>query len=337
MVDQEYELRVEDVKQRAHGRWDEILRALGADERVLRRKNMSCPLCGGTDRFQYTDRYGEGNYHCRNCGPGGGFKLLQALTGWDFFTTLKKVNECVGCFAPAPARTSGPPSDERMRELARRIWGEARPVTRGDEVDRYLCSRGLGLDAYPASLRFHPRLGYYERDGGGKSRKVGEYAAMLARIDAPDSGGELVSLHRTYLSGGRKAALPDAKKVLTSGINGAAIRLFEPCETLGLTEGIENAIAVHLLKNIPVWPGLSAGNLERIWLPDTVRRVLIFGDNDANADFDGEASSYILARRIRKEARHGVEREVEVHIPRKPGADWANVWWSVVQSAKQAA
>ena len=337
MPDKEYELRVEDVKARAHGRWDEILRCLGVDARILQRKNMPCPLCGGTDRFQYTDRYGEGNYHCRNpdCGPGGGLKLLQAVTGWDFFTTLRKVSECVGGLAAVPASQATPASDERMRQLVRKTWDEGRPVTRGDEVDRYLCGRGLGLDVYPPALRFHPRLGYFERDGGGKSRKVGEYPAMLARIDGPDGG--MVSLHRTYLSGGRKAPLPAAKKVLTPGINGAAIRLFVATDVLGLTEGIENAIAVHLLKNIPVWPGLSAGNLERIWLPSTVQRVLIFGDNDADADFDGEASAYALARRIRKEARHGIAREVQVHIPRKPGADWANVWWSVVQPMRRSA
>ncbi|GAO20689.1 MULTISPECIES: DUF7146 domain-containing protein [Comamonadaceae] len=338
MTETEYELRIEDVKARAHGRWDEILRCLGVDERILKHKNLPCPLCGGTDRFQYTDRYGEGNYHCRNrdsCGPGGGFKLLQALKGWDFVTTLKKVNECVGGLPAATASHAQPAGAERMLLLARRIWDEGLQIRRGDEVDRYLCGRGLGMDVYPSALRYHPRLGYYERGADGKTRRVAEYAAMLARIDGPD--GQLVSLHRTYLSGGRKAALPDAKKVLTAGINGAAIRLFEPTEVLGLTEGIENAIAVHLLKDIPVWPGLSAGNLERIWLPDTVRRVLIFGDNDADADFDGEASSYFLARRLRKEARHGPAREVEVHIPRKPGADWAEVWWSIVQKMRRAA
>ncbi|MFT3815716.1 MAG: toprim domain-containing protein [Acidovorax sp.] len=337
MDEHDYELRVEDVKARAHGRWDEILRNLGVDERILRRKNMACPLCGGTDRFQYTDRFGEGNYHCRNrdCGPGGGLKLLQAVKGWDFVTTLQKVSECVGGLPAVRAQRNAPVSDERMRQLARRIWDEAMPVTRGDEVDRYLCGRGLGLDVYPAALRFHPRLGYYERDGSGKSRKVAEYAAMLARIDGPD--GQLLSLHRTYLHNGRRANLADAKKVLSSGINGGAIRLFEPTDTLAVGEGIETSLAVRLLKNLPVWGGLSAGNLERLWLPDTVRHVLIFGDNDTNADFDGQASAYALARRIRKEARHGIEREVEVHIPRKPGADWADVWWSVVRSMKRSA
>lgn len=330
MNDQDYALRVEEVKARAHGRWDEILRSLGVDEQILRRKNTACPLCGGTDRFQYTDKFGEGNYHCRNasCGPGGGFKLLQGALGWDFATALRKVHACVGGLPARPAMTSVHDSSERMRLLAQRIWDEAATVRPGDAVDRYLSGRGLGLDLYPAALRCHPRLGYYERTEGGRSQRVAEFPALLARVDGPD--GHLVSVHRTYLDDGRKAELPDAKKLLSSGIQGAAIRMFAPTDTLALTEGIENGLAVHLLRNIPVWPALSAGNLEKVWLPDTVRHVLIFGDNDAGSDFDGEASAYALARRLRKEARHGRERHVEVHIPRKRDADWADVWWAVV-------
>src|SRR6478609_842251 len=96
MQSYEFEARVAEVKRRAHGRWGEILRSLGIDEKILNRRNQPCPLCGGTDRFQYTDKYGEGNYHCRGCGPGGGFKLLQGVYGWDFGTILKRIEECVG-------------------------------------------------------------------------------------------------------------------------------------------------------------------------------------------------------------------------------------------------
>lgn len=336
MNDQAFEIRVQDVQARAHGRWDEILRCFGADERILRRKNMACPLCGGTDRFQYTNRFGEGNYHCRNpeCGPGGGFKLVQAIFGWDFGTTLKKVNACLGGLREAPRQDSAA-SPERMAALARRIWDEAIPVQPGDPVDRYLTGRGLGRDSYPASLRLHPRLGYYERSGDGKSQRVAEYAAMLARVDGPD--GRLVTLHRTYLSAGRKAQLSDAKKLLSTGVNGAAIRLFEPAEELAVAEGIETALAVQMLRNIPTWAAMSAGNLERVQIPDSVRRVLVYGDNDADGDFEGEASAFALARRLRKESRHATPRDVEVLIPRKRGSDWADVWWVVVSNMKRAA
>ena len=81
MQNLEYVARVDDVKRRAHGCWTEILAHLGVDECILKKRNMPCPICGGTDRFQYTDKFGEGNYHCRSCGAGGGFKLLQAIMG----------------------------------------------------------------------------------------------------------------------------------------------------------------------------------------------------------------------------------------------------------------
>ena len=336
MNDQAFAVRVQDVQSRAHGRWDEILRCLGADERILRRKNMPCPLCGGTDRFQYTNRFGEGNYHCRNpgCGPGGGFKLAQAIFGWDFATTLKKVNGCLGGVSES-TRQKAATAPARMETLARRIWDEAIPIRSGDPVDRYLAGRGLGRDIYPAPLRHHPRLGYYERSGDGKNQRVAEYAAMLARVDGPD--GRMVTLHRTYLTAGRKAPLADAKKLLSTGMSGAAIRLFEPVEELAVAEGIETALAVQMLRNIPAWAAMSAGNLERVQIPDSVRRILVYGDNDADGDFDGEASAYALARRLRKEARHAAPRDVEVLIPRKRGSDWADVWWVVVNNMKRAA
>jgi hypothetical protein len=71
-MNHDFEARVSDVKSRAHGHWTGILRSLGVDEDILKGKNLPCPIdgCGGTDRFQYTDKFGEGNYHCRSCGAG---------------------------------------------------------------------------------------------------------------------------------------------------------------------------------------------------------------------------------------------------------------------------
>ncbi len=335
MQNLEYAARVEDVKRRAHGRWTEILASLGVDECILKRRNLPCPSCGGTDRFQYTDKFGEGNYHCRHCGPGGGFKLLQAVKGIDFNTALQDVERCVGTAPPMPLTATTEPSAERMKKLAKRIWDEAKPVMPGDDVDRYLQGRGLGLTIYPRVLRLHPALGFYEKDATGKSRKVAEYPAMLACIQGPD--GHAVTLHRTYLQDGQKATLRDAKKILSSGINGAAVRLFEPTEELAIAEGIETALAVHLSTSKPVWAGLSAGNLEKLWLPDSVLTVCIYADNDADGDFDGQAFAYALARRLKKEARRSGHRQVHVFTPKQPGLDWADVWHARVQSNPKAA
>ena len=47
-IQQKYAGRIDAVKQRAHGRWSEILASAGVDEQILKHRNGPCPLCGGT-------------------------------------------------------------------------------------------------------------------------------------------------------------------------------------------------------------------------------------------------------------------------------------------------
>jgi putative DNA primase/helicase len=336
MENRDLEQRVHDLKARTHGRWSDILRLCGVDEKVLNRRNQPCPSCGGTDRFQYTDKYGDGSYHCRGCGPGDGFKLLQAATGIDFIAALRRVGDCIGIAANVPAAHASEPSAERMKKLVKRIWDEACPVARDDDVDRYLRRRGLAMDAYPQALRCHPSLGYYVRDdGNARARRVGAHPAMLACVQ--DADGQAITLHRTYLHDGRKAALPDAKKLLSAGVNGAAVRLFAAGEELAVAEGIETALSVHLATGKPVWAAISAGNMEKLLIPDGVRRVCIYADNDAGKGYDGQAAAFALARRLRKERKGTASREVEVFVPRHAGADWADVWLKRRAAQPQAA
>jgi putative DNA primase/helicase len=135
-----------------------------------------------------------------------------------------------------------------------------------------------------------------------------------------------VTLHRTYLSAGRKLDAPDAKKVLCGGFSGAAVRLAEATDELAVCEGIETGVAVFLATGKPVWCALSAGNLEKLWVPDTVRSVCVYGDNDADGDFTGQASAYAVARRLKREEAQSGPRTVRVFLPRQAGTDWADVW-----------
>lgn len=316
----DHSTRVDDIRRRAYGRWTDILRSLGVSERILKKHNGPCPRCGGTDRFQYTDKFSEGNYHCRGCGPGGGFKLLQAVTGEDFASTLRQVEEQLGSVTPAKRNQAAQPSLPNLKKLAQRIWDQARPIAAGDEVDRYLRGRGLAMATFPKVLRFHPSLGYFQRVNDTKVRKLAEYPAMLACVQGEN--GNAVSLHRTYLQDGRKLPAFDAKKVLAAGISGAAVRLCEVTSELAIAEGVETALAVHLATGKPVWAGLSASNLERMWLPASVNRVCIYADNDADNDFAGQYHAFALARRLR---RQGMPK-VRVFLPRTAGSDWADVW-----------
>lgn len=82
--------RTAELKRRASGRWTSILLHLGVPAQLLNHRNQPCPHCGGRDRFQYTDRFGDGNYFCRGCGPGDGFSLLMSVHGWSFGTAVKE-------------------------------------------------------------------------------------------------------------------------------------------------------------------------------------------------------------------------------------------------------
>lgn len=50
------------LHERARGRWTSILPALGIDSKFLKRRNGPCPMCGGKDRYRFTDLNGLGTW-----------------------------------------------------------------------------------------------------------------------------------------------------------------------------------------------------------------------------------------------------------------------------------
>ena len=159
MINLELQRRIEEAKRRANGSWMSILERLGVDRKVLGKRNQPCPGCGGNDRFQFTDKYGDGNYICRGCGPGDGFALLELCLGWKFTDALKAVEGMVGSSfhesKPAPCG----PSPQRGSLGRSSFW----PLT-----IRMSASRQFGGDAnrlhlgrllpsnVPASSRSYP-------------------------------------------------------------------------------------------------------------------------------------------------------------------------------------
>ena len=191
---------------------------------------------------------------------GGGLKLAHAVRGGRFSELLDDIESLVGSVRPASLPGLAGPTLERMKRLCHQTWTEAKPVTIGDEVDRYLRGRGINQGAYPRTLRFHPALGYYEAtraealEADRQLRRDGRLCAGAGRPrrhPAPD-----------VPQGGRKALGDQSKKLLSAGINGAAVRLDEATDELALTEGIETALAVRLRTGKPTWAAINCGNLE---------------------------------------------------------------------------
>ena len=293
----------------AHGRWREILPALGIPPQILDGNDRPCPLCGGKDRFRFDDKHGDGDYFCRGCKPGKGIKLLQGFHGWDFARAAREVDQIIGNLPPSRQRTKAPPEDMCG------LYHQSLPVAADNEVGSYLANRCIP-GPYPKALRYVPAMMHWPT----RTKHPGMLAVFY------DVNGKATTMQRTYLTeDGRKADV-ERPRVNMHGRtlpSGGAIRLGPIAETMGIAEGVETALSAFVLFGVPVWATTSAVLLERWQPPPEVKRVVVYSDADFN--FVGQAAAYKLAARLVFEAkRDKIEREVGVMVP-PLGKDWNDV------------
>jgi len=329
------------LKQEANGQWEFILPTLGISDEFLTNNHGPCPACGGEDRFRFDDKDGSGSFFCNHCGAGDGITLLMRVNSWSFHETAKEIRKLLGGAeyttrpVVVPAKKAEKSQAEKEADLnkkkaqLRALWKSSREVQKGDVVATYLESRGIFLKKYPNDLRTHMRLKYYEavrKEGEKKSefQQLGTYPGMLALVRSPED--KATTMWRTYLNseGSGKADVRQQKKPYSQPGAGSAVRLFEPVDgVLGVAEGIETALAAHVLYKIPVWAGMCADIMKGIVFPDTVKEVVIFADNDAPDSLGfckGIEAAKELALRLRGEGR-----KVSIKMPREVGTDYLDV------------
>lgn len=284
-------------------KWEGILSHFGVEDCYLKNTHGPCPLCGGKDRFRFDNKDGQGTYFCSQCGAGTGMKLLMNIKGWDFKTAAKEVDQVIGNIDSAPKKTMV----SSFRWLHESIAKKIQPA--GDSVRQYLSGRGLRASKEIKQCRHS----YFE-DG----RRLADYDCMICPVTSVD--GEIQTYHVTYLENGEKAPVRDPKKLMpTSGeLRSAAIRLTKIYEHIGVAEGVETALAVMDLFQIPCWAVVNTSLMEKWLPPEGVNAVTVFADNDAN--FAGQKSAYSLAHSL---GIRGIS--VEVEVPKNKGSDFADL------------
>lgn len=244
-----------------------------------------CPQCSDGKRDDALGFNVEtGVYHCFRCGWKGRVGSESAPRPEHF------------------VRVDDPAVAQRKRERLRGTWRATVPLDhpKARPVRNYLMARALGdvLRGPPKVLRAHPALEYW--DG---TRSLGLFPAMVALFHS--AAGDPVTLHVTYLraDGTVKAPVPSPKKILgvpkQGATKGGAIRLYGAFgDVLGVAEGIESALSLHLISKVPTWASFCADNLERIRLPEGLRQLKIGVDVDPSGK--GQAVAEALAKRVKR-------------------------------------
>lgn len=293
--------RMVDIAGEVIGRWPGIFYSLGIE--VGDGRHMACPLCGGKDRFRMDNKEGRGTYFCSQCGSGDGFALVQAVLGCDFKQAAEEIRKIIG---GVTTEQNIPKENKMSKEYLRSLFFGSEQATEDCQVGKYL--KGRGLNTIPKGVRFHPKCKEPETQC--------EMPTMLGVFMS--SEGEGLTMHRTFLDGmGNKATIEKPKKILPAlgKLQGGAIRLFEVEDTVAIAEGIETALAVNQLMNVPCWSVVSSTLMESFEPPKGVKNVIICADNDKN--FAGQRAAFICANRL---ALKGYN--VTVRIPDKPGTDF---------------
>jgi putative DNA primase/helicase len=197
-------------------------------------------------------------------------------------------------------RKPSPPAEHKPDPAALEIWLAASPAT-GSVVESYLRHRGITLPV-PASLRCGSRLHLDRYD----------MPAMVAAVQRPD--GKIVAAQTTLLTTAGKKATVSIPRITTGALGAGAVRLAKAGDVLGIAEGIETALSAMQLSGVPTWACLGAGRMHRVVVPDGVRELHVFGDNDDA----GRAA-------VERTAHANQHRRCVLRYPARQFKDW-NEW-----------
>ena len=189
---------------------------------------------------------------------------------------------------------------------ALRLWREASALAESPAA-QYLASRRIRTST--SELRFHATMPL------GPKGAVQFLPAMVAAV-RNDAG--VLALHRTFLKpdGSGVADFEQPKRALGSLGTGAVRFAFPRSGRLGLAEGIETALSAMQMFGIPCWATLGNERFGQVTIPQSVRELHLFVDNDAGGT---------LAEGRAREAYATAGRRIITRLPEREGEDWNDV------------
>ncbi|MTJ93955.1 MAG: hypothetical protein F8N36_14020 [Desulfovibrio sp.] len=346
------------VRQQAQGQWDRIIAYLAPEMGpaiAAKGRGVSCPEHGGKSKEAFRvfgPRSKKGGFAetggcvCNTCGTfGNGFLTLQ----WrlrkpgksGFIEVVAQVAHFLGMSPEEQARRrphqpalvipTGPTAEEiaaveKGREKLAKKWDTALPLDHEDAAIArdYFKFRGLAVPSSMNDVRFVPSEPYYGKDPDNpdKSKFIGRFPALLAKVR--NRAGRTYKLHRLYMEadgskfsqGDRKKMTHDSADLLDEGLHIEVFR--SPGGYLGLTEGIENSVAVRLGSGMPCWATWSSSVMPAFPVPKGLRHLFIWADRDTAG----------LKNAIKLKERLAVENpmlSVTILLPPQ-GMDWNDVY-----------
>jgi putative DNA primase/helicase len=204
-----------------------------------------------------------------------------------------------GRVAPADSREVRARTDGGHRDLGVRLWKGGELVD-GTLAEKYLREhRGITIPL-PVSLRFHRRVKVSGHNG----------PALLAAISGDD--GKVISVQVTWL---RPHTAEKIARRTYGAMEAGTVRLGAVTDALCLAEGVETALSVMELCELPCWATLGALRFKKVSIPKRVETLHIFSDGDPTGY--GEAED--AARRLRR------DYTVHLRMPDELGDDWNDV------------
>jgi putative DNA primase/helicase len=198
---------------------------------------------------------------------------------------------------PSWERTQ-PAAPSKAPSLASMIWREA--TTPGVPLTAYLRGRCI-TGAIPPSIR------------QGIDLVFGRIPVPVMVVAVQASDRRIVAVERTRLTWeGRKAPV-SKPRMKTGRLLDGAVRLAAAGEVLGLAEGVETGLSAMQLAAVPVWASLGSERLGLVRIPEIVRELHVFGDND-------DAGRKGADKAAERWAKRGVT--VKLRFPPDGVSDW---------------